>query len=232
MKFCKISEVFAVNDEFKIEKIENDIIIIDNLFKDWQKVREFFLQQPWPMWKEVENTKNGTEYLEAKQDLTSSYLQAYNSVMSKVIKLIYNTETRHLGDTIRSLIFKQLIPNKCEFGRIHADDTSGKDAFTVLTYLNTEEECSGGTAFFPNIREPEGHGGRNFWSSNHDEESKICIKINMKPGQTIVYRTNLTHAPWVPENKWYDNPRITIISRFGTKEYIERLKKEGRSLGG
>jgi hypothetical protein len=33
MKFCKASEIFEVNEEFKIENIGNDIIIIDNLFK-------------------------------------------------------------------------------------------------------------------------------------------------------------------------------------------------------
>ena len=44
----RVDEVFAINPNFRI-KFENEIVIIDNLFVDWVKIRNLFYDTPAPI---------------------------------------------------------------------------------------------------------------------------------------------------------------------------------------
>jgi hypothetical protein len=168
----------------------------------------------------------GFEYHEGMQNYSTCHFP-FKDMIRKVIKKIYDMDVKMTDESVRTLVFQQLVPKKVSLGEFIKILVMVMNCFTALTYLNTEEECSGGTAFFPNITKPEGHRGRNFWSWTPEKETRDGIKINMKPGQTVVYKGNTSHAVWIPENKWFNNPRITMISRFATDDYIQRNFKRG-----
>ena len=222
MKICKLSEVFAVNENITAEKVGN-IVIIHNLYKDYTKIREYFLHQPWPISETDGPTENGVNYIKCAQMSIRFRGYPFSDIVSKVIKEAYDKITKHSYNAIRTLIFQQKIDNISEFGQIHRDESnSPNEAFTVLTYLNTEEECSGGTAFFPMMEFSEKYSQVNFWSSEPSHKTNDCVKIKMKPGHTIIFNSCEYHAVWLPENKWYNVPRITMVSRFVTEEFVKR----------
>lgn len=213
MKFCKIHEVFAVNDTCQVEKID-DILIIDGLFKTPDQMRDFFLSMPAPMWKQPEGTRNFIDYYDCMQLFKWWKGFPFDKPISNIIKNVYNKDTYHWDNLLRTTYFQQIKPKESNYGRFH-EDCPGKESFTVLINVNNEQECSGGTAFFKNLIS-EGHNGDVFWSTQDLNVPGIHIK--MKPGRVLIYPTDLTHASW-HEKDFIDFPRLNILSRFVTNNY-------------
>jgi hypothetical protein len=213
MKFCKIHEVFAVNEECQVEQI-GDVLVIDNLFKNPDQMREFFLNMPAPMWKQPPGTRNFIDYYDCMQLIKWWKGYPFDEVIIKIIKSVYGKDTYHWDNVIRTTYFQQIKPKESDYGRIHYDAMSS-ESFTILINLNNQEESSGGTAFFKGL-DPEGHNGDVFWSTQ-----KITIEplhIDMKPGRVLVYPTDLPHASW-HEKDFIDFPRLNALSRFVTNRY-------------
>jgi hypothetical protein len=213
MKFCKIHEVFAVNEDCQVEQI-GDVLVIDNLFKDPGQIREFFSSMPAPAWKLPKGTRNFIDYYDCMQLFSWNSRFPFSDTIKTIIKQVYGKDTIHLNKTIRTTYFQQIKPRESSYGRIH-HDCAGEESFTVLINLNNKDECSGGTAFFKGI-EPEGHKGDVFWSTQ-----KITVEpvhIDMKPGRIIIYQTNIAHSSW-HTNDFIEFPRINALARFVTSKY-------------
>lgn len=205
-----INDVFSIYAEFNVEKID-DIIIIDNLFEDWSKVRQLFINTPALNWKMPEGTRNFIDYYDCRHYYKVHFGYPFIDPIKKIIKHVYGTEVKHEDNGIRTNWFKQIIPKKSNWAQIHQDWTEPGKEFTMITFLNTENECSGGTSFFKDIKEMDGHTGMDYWS----KISKVNpLNIEMKPGRTIIFPSEIPHAAWHPIDSFYDFPRLNMVCRF------------------
>ena len=70
MKLVNTNEIFEINEEFHVEIIQlkdnQKITVINNLFKDWNKIRELFLETPAPIFKSTERCANFIDYYECR----------------------------------------------------------------------------------------------------------------------------------------------------------------------
>ena len=198
-----IDEVFAVNDELNIEIIDGDIVIIDNLFKDWTKVRDAFIDAPAFNWRMPEGTRNFIDYYDCRHYFMHEQKYGFTDAVANVLEHVHKCKFKknRLGENnaLRTNWFKQIKPKKSDWAQIHQDgQTPGE--FTMITYLNTEEESSGGTSLFKTIKriDMDGHTGMDYWSKVPKEKLGEIINIEMKPNRTIIFKSNVPHAAWHP----------------------------------
>jgi hypothetical protein len=132
-------------------------------------------------------------------------------VIPKIIKKIYGIDTILEENGVRTNWFKQINPKTSEWAQVHKDSKPSEE-FTMITCLNTEEESSGGTSFFEGLDPIDGHTGMNYWSNLKNYGNPL--NIEMKPGRTIIFPSEIPHAAWHPVDSFYDFPRLNIVCRF------------------
>jgi hypothetical protein len=203
-----INEIFAINEEFQIEKVE-DVIIIDNLFKDWKKIRDVFIDTPAFNWKKPPGSNNFVNYYDCRHYCIRADDDKFpfTNAISKIIESSYNVKVVD-DKVIRTNWFKQINNKTSDWSEIHTD---GKD-FTFITFLNNKYECSGGTTLFKNIPCTEGNRCMDYWS--HLKNVGTPTNIEMKPGKTIIFPSKIPHAAWHPIDSFYDFPRLNMVARF------------------
>jgi hypothetical protein len=206
-----INEVFAINQEFNVEIIDENIVIIDNMFKDYKKIRDVFINTPAFNWKMPEGTLNFIDYYDCRHYYKVQFGYPFVKPIKNIIKHVYGTEVKHEDNGIRTNWFKQIKPKKSDWAVIHQDWTQKGEEFTMITFLNIEDECSGGTSFFKGL-DPEGHTGLDYWSKLKKYETPL--NIEMKPGRTIIFPSEIPHAAWHPIDSFYDFPRLNMVCRF------------------
>ena len=213
-----INEVFAINNEFNVEVIDEDIIIIDNMFKEWIKVRDVFIDAPAFNWRMPEGTRNFIDYYDCRHYYAHEQIYPFVDAVRKVLSHVHKCKfTQFLGEgnAMRTNWFKQINPKRSEWAQIHQDgNTPGE--YTMITYLNTEEESSGGTSIFKTMDKKymDGHTGVDYWSKVSREKLGKIINIEMKPNRTIIFKSEIPHAAWHPVDSFYDFPRHNIVFRF------------------
>ena len=226
-----IDEVFAVNDEINIEIIDDDIIVIDNLFKDWIKVREVFIDAPAFNWRMPKGTRNFIDYYDCRHYFSHEqrypFVEAVVKILEHVHKCKFNKEQLGEKNGMRTNWFKQIKPRKSDWAQIHRDGNKPGE-FTMITFLNTEEESSGGTSLFKTIdnQHIDGHTGVDYWSSVPREKLGKIINIEMKPNRTIIFKSEIPHAAWHPVDSFYDFPRHNIVFRLEKEPPLVKVIKK------
>lgn len=219
-----IDEVFAVNDENNVQVIDGNVIIIDNLFKDWTKIRNVFIDAPAFNWRMPKGTRNFIDYYDCRHYFSHEQRYPFVDTVVKIMEYVYKFQVSpHLGENnaMRTNWFKQIKPRKSDWAQIHRDGNTSTE-FTMITYLNTEKECSGGTSLFKTIRSTdiEGHTGVEYWSALPKEKMGKILNIEMKPGRTLIFQSNIPHAAWHPNDSFYEFPRHNIVFRLNKSSSI------------
>ena len=203
------------------------IIFSDNALVDYTKIREILINSPAPMWKHHEGGKNFVDYYDCRHFLGRAH-SGLQRVVKNAIKHFFVSETEQTGDMCSNW-FKQINTRRSEFAVPHSDHDSHSTSFTVIVYLNNEEECSGGTAFlrhrksgkislryhdfekfydkYPDIIE----NGFDYWCDEKRSEWDIVGSIDMKPGRVIVFPSEFFHAAFHPQDSFYEFSRITLV---------------------
>ena len=205
-----LDEVFAINDPVHVERI-GDCIIIDNFFKDWTKIRNAFIDAPAFNWKMPKGTRNFIDYYDCRHFYSHYEGFPFTDFIEKIIKYVWSHDTRILKHGMRTNWFKQINPKTSDWAQVHNDSTR-KGEYTMITFLNTLDECSGGTTLFNNLDPIDGHTGATYWSNLKNYGTPL--NIEMKPGRTIIFPSEIPHAAWHPVDSFYDFPRLNIVCRF------------------
>jgi hypothetical protein len=205
-----LNEVFAVNGDIHIEKVGN-VIVFDNFFKDWTKIRNVFIDAPAFNWKMPEGTRNFIDYYDCRHFYKVHFGFPFQNIIPRIIKKVYGVQTIMEDNGIRTNWFKQINPKTSDWAQIHKDSDPGEE-FTMITCLNTAEESSGGTSFFEGLESIDGHTGKTYWSNLKNYGTPV--NIEMKPGRTIIFPSEIPHAAWHPIDSFYDFPRLNIVCRF------------------
>lgn len=207
-----LNEVFAINDDIHIEKVGN-VIVFDNFFKDWTKIRDVFIDAPAFNWKMPDGTRNFIDYYDCRHFYKVHFGFPFQKIIPKIIENVYGFKCTIMEDNgVRTNWFKQIKPKTSEWAQVHQDWTEPGKEFTMITCLNTEEESSGGTSFFEELDLIDGHTGMTYWSNLKNYGNPL--NIEMKPGRTVIFPSEIPHAAWHPVDSFYDFPRLNMVCRF------------------
>jgi hypothetical protein len=203
-------EVFAVNKtlDIQIRRVEsNNVIIVDNFYKNPELVRNLALNSPASTWTKLIKT-----YPDARHSMKLD-LSSVSYAASRIAEKVFNVT---LLDDLMFItnVFKQDDRPPGGFSAPHADPSY----FSGVIYLNTPEECSGGTAFYRNKKtgleyslftekdNPVLNNHEYLTDSNKDWE--LIDIIEMKYNRFVMYQGNIFHSAYIKSNWFRDYYRL------------------------
>jgi hypothetical protein len=236
---------FLYNDLFKLNinlniktKLINNmqLVIVDNLFGNFNNLRKMILNCPPGNWKYKNGGFNFKDYYDCRLSFPSLQTQLLDTTKNIILN-IFNKKTTHSDKVIEVNWFKQIKKKRSNFAFPHSDQSSKNQSYTCLIFLNSKEECSGGTAFFKNkilnkdnsyldketeqfyIENPDSiENGYDYWGN--EKYWDIISHIEMKPNRMIIFPSHYLHAAYHPKNSFFNKPRLTLV--FWLKETNEK----------
>ena len=229
---------FLFNDVFDVYKnlhlTANPIadaiptVVIDGVLKDAERARDVIGRMPAANWKHEAGGRNFVDYYDCRLRIPIRYPTSLISVAQKAIQQVYATETRPADASVDVNWFMQINDKRGEFAVPHCDITEKVNrSFTCIVYLNREDECSGGTAFF-RFRQSgalvidEAYAkavqtdsrisetGLDYWPEDPDRHWEQVGAVDMVPGRMLIFPSEFFHAAYHPVDSFLKFPRLTL----------------------
>ncbi len=213
------TEVFAINENLKAEIItigpdKSKVVIIDDFYKNPDLVRNLALAIPPTYKSNILNATPGGR-IDAFYDLRH-LSNVYYELMCNVF--LTEDEKQHAQPSNMETIFdnatfcvnvtttKDLLPRNP-----HVDNRHSKRYASVI-YLNTPEECAGGTSFYTYKGKQEGPDpytitlGDNISDSIGDWE--LIYLAEMRYNRMIMYQQCILHSAYLKKGMFDDHYRL------------------------
>lgn len=215
-------DFFATNNELavKVEMYDDGkekVAVIDNFYRNPDQVRELALSIP-----QTRNPKflHGLPGSRVEAAFCFSHL---GYILENIIRNLYpedmdKVERTYIQDCIDHSRFLVNIQNSDLPARVPHVDSSYVGRYVLGVYLNTPEECSGGTAFYKfkgskyvdldNI-DPDLMVYDKYLLESDGENWEKLYLAEMKYNRAILYRQNVLHTPYILPNTFTDEkPRL------------------------
>jgi hypothetical protein len=231
MKPFLLNELFDVNPEMDIQNANVPgvpAVVVDNFLKHPAEARAVVGSAPAANWKIQEGGRNFVDYYDCRLRFPVLFPNNMIDAAQLAIRTVYATETRPQDASVDINWFMQIKEKRCDFAFPHHDITAPvRASFTCIVYLNSAEECSGGTAMFrfrksnsllrdgvfdqatqqhPRIVE----SGKDYWLDKPEEFWEQVGVIDMVPGRLLIFPSQYFHAAFHPVNSYYEFPRLTL----------------------
>ena len=238
----KPAEAFAVNKDLNIEILtlegtDNTVVIADEFYQNPDIVRDIILQTPYPVWKDQPGTRNFIDYYDCRQSQKLPYLEAQQAV-KQIAEQFLHIQIHSPATFFNSNIFR-LINDQPQNSQAYPHDDG--NLVTALVMLNTEQECSGGTAFYRSKNPPldrmpadptmhevvhktiftknNYETGSNYFMENFDEYWEVLGIIPMVYNRLLVYPGVMFHGAWHEQNSFKNHYRINQAMFIGDVTY-------------
>lgn len=214
-------EFFSPNPELavKVETVKDSerIAIVDNFWKHPNEIRDLVLSTP-----RTHNPRILHGLPGSRLEMTY-YFSHLGELFERIIAGVWKDEYDALED--KSLIqgcldhasFLVNVQNSTLPPRVPHIDNIDHGRWAVGINLNTDDECSGGTAFYT-FRGEMSVNMRNFYDDvkhydhyilDDDENFKKVYLAEMKFNRMIIYKQNILHQPYILPGTFTDEqPRL------------------------
>lgn len=222
IKFNTLSdeiEFFRPSSELKVRVdtfLDEKVIIIDNFYNNPYGVRE--LAQTIP----------GTRAPGILHGLPGSRVEAtfhfahLGHTFNEIIRRVFAEDVANIDDDfiyacINRASFLVNVQNSDVPPRVPHIDNERPGRWAAGIYLNTPEECVGGTAFYTYKgsktitldRASAELSNVNYYVQDDTEDWKKVYLAEMKFNRLVLYRQNVLHTPYIPPNTFTDEaPRM------------------------
>jgi hypothetical protein len=197
-------ELFEVNTNAKI-KFEDDVIIIDDYYKNYGDMHNVLTNMYVPRWKWSKQGRNFKDYYDCRP-LLSNRESNKNESLTDLIYDLYKEHKpiRIFNPSIHDFNYLkhiQNIPDNNKQFYPHADTP-----YASIIYL--DKICSGGTAFY-DIQELDNKEHEALFFDVSGFNKKI---INAKPNRHIIFRGDQYHGGYIEDhNKYVKDWRINQV---------------------
>lgn len=204
-------ELLEINDFCK-PYFANGIIVVDDVYKNYEKIHSMLQNMPVAKWKTSSTSKNFIEYYDCRATLASPFVVKENVAIVKLIKNLikeyFNQDNTLLENDILDFGFykniKKDVPNFLQ----HFPHK--EDSFNCLVYI--DKICSGGTALF----DTDQH------IVNQEHVHVLCDVsmypidlITARPNRLVIFPGNTYHGAFIENHNLYvDNWRIVQLMFF------------------
>jgi len=183
-KIC-FNNIFDYNPYYQLKKLEfrnETILVIDDCYVNPIAVRNFLLTTPCFLAKHVDGSNYPGYRSETRVEM--GLVNLVNTLTKQYFPLMNLPSNFHF---IAGIISTKTVHEDTSH-LIHID---GK-GIAGLVYLNVEEECNGGTAFF-----------------NTHVDKVSSLKISMKFNRLLLYPMHLFHSGWIEPDSFNEGYRLT-----------------------
>ena len=207
---------------------EIPLLVIDDVLHDPRGVRETIGSSPVTNWGYPEGTRNFVDYYDCRLRFPVFPPNGLIALAQHAIRECYKVAAEPQLNAIDVNWFMQIGAKPANHACPHQDAmTPGKRTFTCLLYLNSPDECSGGTAFFrfrktqllvaderftSEVRRDERlrSSQLNYWPPDPDVYWENIGAIPMVTGRMVIFPAQYFHAAFHPEDSFFDFPRLTL----------------------
>lgn len=234
MKPFIFDQLFRLNQNMKPPKSGSvggmPLVLIEDVLQDPKGVREVVGSAPATNWTLREGGRNFVDFYDCRLRYPIFPPVGLIALAQHVIRVQYRLATEPQQPTIDINWFMQINPRGADFAVPHQDaQIPGKQTFTCMVYLNSPDECSGGTGFFrfkktqsltvderfetavkqdPRLQEnKEGE----YWPRDPDVYWETVGRIEMVTGRMLIFPAQFFHAALHPQDSFFDFPRLTLV---------------------
>lgn len=238
------NELFTINESMKVKLIEIEgfrILVVDDFYEHPHKLRDYLLQSPAPIWKDAPIGLNKLNYWDCRHEhkiISKSYSNAQRCIAALAryyLGTIVNSPISELNSNVLRMLTPRSEPS---VSVVHHDD----HCLAALVFLNTKEECSGGTGFFRNRfngifnisrlsqlemkaldewyhRSELQEDGRSYFLENWKKWWELEYLAEMRFNRLIIYQGKIFHAAYFDGASFTKVPRLNHMMFFGDVRY-------------
>ena len=199
--------LFEVNDN-KTITVNEDHVIIDDYYKNYEDIVDFFDNLYVESWKMTDDSRNFIDYYDCRYKISNWFPreQQMQNRLADIHQQIHNLTGKteiYVQKALEFNVFKHKRNTVSSNMQHHPHYDGGM--FNYLTYI--DPYCSGGTAIYENQEVPNKESQTLLVDiSNY----KLKHVIPSKPNRTIIFDGELLHGAYIEDNSvYYDNWRIT-----------------------
>jgi|TARA_R110001592_G_scaffold142319_2_gene364351 hypothetical protein len=205
-------DLFELNNNIQ-PKFDKEVIVIDNVFKNYQNILDICYNLPVEQWKTSSNSRNFKDYYDCRPRF-SNWFPNQQKIQNRLSTLLSITnEHYNLNGDITSEgdfnfnYFKHLKQN---VSKDYQQYPHYDEYFNVIFYIDPFE--NGGTALYENIN-----------LQNKEEENllfnisnlKIENIVNSKPNRCVIFPGYKLHGGYIENHDvYYYNWRINLVHFF------------------
>lgn len=214
-KIINEQEVFALSDDFDIEIVtfgpqNTKVVIVDNFYKNPDLVRELALIIPPSYKKELIQGLPGGR-IDAVYDFSHLYKLYYHIIASDYTPEhdkssfnslgleLYFTQTRFCVNVVSSTDLQPANPHV---------DMREPNRYASGIFLNSPEECKGGTAFYSykgcQFGPPPGTVPKTHFITDSSGDWELLYLAEMKFNRMVFYQQNILHSAYIKPG-WFDD---------------------------
>lgn len=228
--FINEAETFAVNENLEIQvknvgDTEYKYVVVDNFYKNPEKVRELSLMIP-PTTNERILTNLPSDYHSGR--INAFYIMdplgpVFEKIFKEGLPEIFRTyPPGRILESFRDATFMVNVMSSENLPpRLPHMDFPADNIFASLIYLNTPEECAGGTGFysfngqmkgFAHSVNADGTGQPDHFVTDDLGDWKLVDMVEMKWNRMVMYPQSIYHSAYIKPGMFTgDNYRLNQI---------------------
>jgi hypothetical protein len=207
-------EVFEFNPEYQTS-FDGEVLIIDNWYKNPEKICSLLENIPAPRWKSGPNSRNWIDYYDCRPTIQSFFYskkiyEPFQELMMNINKHFFKDNYKNIkmqSDFFHFNAYKNIkknVPNNFQFFP-HQDYE-----FNCVVYL--DKICSGGTAIYPDMDNIPNNEHENVL---YDVSKFSKIIIPSKFNRAVIFKGEKFHGGYIENHNDYLNDwRINHVMFF------------------
>lgn len=226
-------ETFKVNDELTFDVVDLDgdhakIVLVDNFYKNPDMVRNLAMMIPHSINKRI---LNSLPVGPTSGRINAFYMQdqlgpAYDDIIKQVWPEHYShyEEDYFLGSFRDATFVVNVMTSENLPPRVPHTDTTDQRIFASTIYLNTPEECKGGTAFYkfggnfysmscPKTMDVQGKNLPTHYLTDSEGDWELLYIAEAKWNRMIIYPAASHHHAYVKEG-WFTGDTYRLNQMF------------------
>lgn len=198
--------------DYEVVSCDNDILIVDNWYKNYDQLYEVLSAMPVQRWKWSETGKNFVDYYDCRSVINMHYPSEHK--LDNFLKEVGNVITDNLISEVQEF---QIIGGLLEFNfykNIKENVSNNMQhyphidfAYNYIVYL--DKVSSGGTALYPNMKAlPDGESDNLLF----DVSAYDKTVIHAKPNRLVIFPGDTPHGGYIEDhNAYIDNWRMNQV---------------------
>jgi hypothetical protein len=194
-------ELFEINDNL-VPSFSDGVLVIDNFYKNYDEIHEILNNMYVPIWKSSEISRNFKDYYDCRLILqNNTKIEKFKILINSICQLIeyyYNQKVKSINGM--DYIFNYYNCIKKDVSNNYQHYPHVDRSFNLIVYL--DKISSGGTAFYPNLKNFENKEHDNLLFDVSEFEKKI---VQSKPNRMVLFKGDVYHGGYVENHDFYRN---------------------------
>jgi hypothetical protein len=197
--FCS-EDLFEINKDYEIVSFENNVLVIDNWYKNYEKIYEILQNIAVPNWKKHENSRNFIDYFDCRASIPLHFpthkTEKSINVYLELLNRFFNRKTVTLATLHQEFNYFKNINTNVSNKLQHFPHT--EDYLNCLIYF--DKICSGGTALY-NIESLDSSSEE--LNIFHDVSDYDMYLIKSKPNRLVIFDGKRYHGGYIENHNEY-----------------------------